>query len=103
MRMRSISLFPALLLTLILFKSLAYAESGSVAQPKTLVVQSQVPAEAKKESPEDEELREILLQDYRICCAVDSIKPTGVDQLAGLLFWSRLRILCPGITPTAIC
>ena len=101
--MRSASLLPVLLLALILFKGPAHAESESIVQSKAVVVQSQAPDEAERISPEDEELEELLQQDARICCKLGSIKPTGRDQLAGLLFWRRLRILCPGLTPTAMC
>lgn len=101
--MRALFSPPALLATLVLANGTVYADIDWVAHPQTVVVQSQVPAEAEKESTEDEELREIILQDPRICCSVDSIKPTGGDQLAGLLIWKRLRILCPSLTPTAIC
>jgi len=51
----------------------------------------------------DDTLLEMILQEPKMCCLAESVKPAAIHGLAGLLFWRRIRILCRGVRPTAIC
>jgi hypothetical protein len=66
-------------------------------------VQSEAPGKADTIQRQDEELLMLLTEDPRVCCILNSIKPIGPNQIVGLLFWSRLRILCPTLRPMAFC
>lgn len=62
----------------------------------------EAPLDEEEQAVEDFFL-ELLVDEPRLCCQVFSLDSRSVDTLAGLLFWSRIKILCKGLRPTAIC
>jgi hypothetical protein len=51
----------------------------------------------------DDSAWELLLVEPKLCCLEYSAKVFPSNLLTGLLLWSRIRILCENLRPTAIC
>ena len=51
----------------------------------------------------DEALVTLILGDDKLCCRISRIDPRIGELVWGPLYWRRLKILCPGIRPVAIC
>lgn len=99
MRIRKVQLF--MILSIVCVVSPVGASPGSDTPPPADPSPLEAPLDEEEQIVED--LLELLLDEPRLCCQVRSLDYRSVDTLAGLLFWSRIKILCKGLRPTAIC
>jgi hypothetical protein len=90
------------ILSVIVGGSPAGASSQSKGSSPSEILPMEAPLDEVEQAVEDLAL-ELLLEEPRLCCQLPSLHPSSVNTLAGLLFWSRLRILCKGLYTTAIC
>lgn len=87
-----------LLMVSLLLGQQAHAMDPKLAEPE----QSSIRTE-QEEGQVDDTVLEMLLEEPKLCCPSNWSKLIPANSLAGLLLWSRIKILCQNLRPTAIC